>query len=254
VQDALHSLPVTTDTVAALLTPPAPAAASVGEPTPRGKGRKRDAAAEAPRPAAGADEAEWLARATVALETAQAHDALATAPALLQPLSRLLVWLQEVPATSPLGARRRCVPTVGIRLTRGSWFPTEAGAEYARQVALQGALTIVSALAADTPRAIASLDVDAVVQVIRSTLLAPACCCMMLGLSARTASTNPQTTGSALLLLGAVARVAPQRAVQHAMAIFTLMGASLVRSDSNYTFEVIEKVQQFPVPRSPSPR
>lgn len=56
-------------------------------------------------------------------------------------------------------------------------------------------------------------------------------------------SSNPQTVGGALLLLSAVARVVPDRAVKHAMSVFTLMGTSLLRNDSNFTFGVIEKVR-----------
>ena len=55
-------------------------------------------------------------------------------------------------------------------------------------------------------------------------------------------SSNPQTVGGALLLLSAIARLVPEKALQHAMAVFTLMGTSLLRNDSNFTFGVIEKV------------
>eukprot|EP00698_Gefionella_okellyi_P019833 TRINITY_DN6145_c0_g1_i1.p1 TRINITY_DN6145_c0_g1~~TRINITY_DN6145_c0_g1_i1.p1 ORF type:complete len:1374 (-),score=306.25 TRINITY_DN6145_c0_g1_i1:2899-7020(-) len=61
-------------------------------------------------------------------------------------------------------------------------------------------------------------------------------------------SKNPETTTQALLLLGTVARLFPQQAIQHAMTIFSFMSDSMMKQDSNYVFHVIEQTIMAVVP------
>lgn len=56
-------------------------------------------------------------------------------------------------------------------------------------------------------------------------------------------ATNPQTSHHALQLLSEVARLFPEQAVKHAMTVFTFMGDSVVRQDSNHSFQVIDQVR-----------
>ncbi|XP_071318828.1 HEAT repeat-containing protein 1 isoform X2 [Trachinotus anak] len=62
------------------------------------------------------------------------------------------------------------------------------------------------------------------------------------------ASDMPQTHHQALLLLGTVAAIFPEKVLHNIMPIFTFMGASIMRMDDAYSFRVIDKTVQMVVP------
>ncbi|XP_043915044.1 HEAT repeat-containing protein 1 isoform X2 [Protopterus annectens] len=61
-------------------------------------------------------------------------------------------------------------------------------------------------------------------------------------------SNMPQTHHHALLLLGAVAGIFPEKVLHNIMPIFTFMGASVMRLDDMYSFQVISKTVQTVIP------
>ncbi|XP_065486544.1 HEAT repeat-containing protein 1 isoform X1 [Caloenas nicobarica] len=61
-------------------------------------------------------------------------------------------------------------------------------------------------------------------------------------------SKMPQTHHHALLLLGAVAVMFPDKVLHNIMPIFTFMGANVLRLDDTYTFQVINKTVQMVIP------
>ncbi|OCT77815.1 HEAT repeat-containing protein 1 isoform X1 [Xenopus laevis] len=61
-------------------------------------------------------------------------------------------------------------------------------------------------------------------------------------------SEMPQTHHHALLLLGAAAGIFPDKVLHNIMPIFTFMGASVMRLDDNYSFQVISKTVQTVIP------
>ncbi|KAJ2455315.1 snoRNA-binding rRNA-processing protein utp10 [Coemansia sp. RSA 2336] len=62
------------------------------------------------------------------------------------------------------------------------------------------------------------------------------------------ASSSPQTHNQALQLLAAVAVQHPDAVLHHVMAIFTFMGANVVRQDDAYSFHVIQQTLARVVP------
>lgn len=58
----------------------------------------------------------------------------------------------------------------------------------------------------------------------------------------------PQTHHHALLLLGAVAGIFPEKVLHNIMPIFTFMGANIMRLDDAYSFQVINKTVQTVIP------
>ncbi|KAM9316162.1 HEAT repeat-containing protein 1 [Gastrophryne carolinensis] len=61
-------------------------------------------------------------------------------------------------------------------------------------------------------------------------------------------SEMPQTHHHALLLLGAAAGIFPDKVLHNIMPIFTFMGASVMRLDDSYSFQVISKTVQTVIP------
>ncbi|KAM4770910.1 HEAT repeat-containing protein 1 [Rhinophrynus dorsalis] len=61
-------------------------------------------------------------------------------------------------------------------------------------------------------------------------------------------SEMPQTHHHALLLLGAAAEIFPDKVLHNIMPIFTFMGASVMRLDDTYSFQVISKTVQTVIP------
>uniref|UniRef100_A0A1A8FHP8 Family with sequence similarity 193, member B n=1 Tax=Nothobranchius korthausae TaxID=1143690 RepID=A0A1A8FHP8_9TELE len=107
--------------------------------------------------------------------------------------------------------------------------------EYTKQLLLSCLLNICSRLSPDggpVPADVLDEDkfsVELVVQCIR-------------------ASDMPQTHHHALLLLGAVAAIFPEKVLHNIMPIFTFMGANIMRLDDVYSFRVIEKTLQMVIP------
>ncbi|KAM9838096.1 HEAT repeat-containing protein 1 [Aulostomus maculatus] len=62
------------------------------------------------------------------------------------------------------------------------------------------------------------------------------------------ASDVPQTHHHALLLLGTVATIFPEKVLHNIMPIFTFMGANIMRLDDAYSFRVIDKTVQMVIP------
>lgn len=61
-------------------------------------------------------------------------------------------------------------------------------------------------------------------------------------------SEMPQTHHHALLLLGALAGIFPEKVLHNIMPIFTFMGANIMRLDDTYSFQVINKTVQAVIP------
>ncbi|KAJ2379870.1 snoRNA-binding rRNA-processing protein utp10, partial [Coemansia sp. RSA 2559] len=61
-------------------------------------------------------------------------------------------------------------------------------------------------------------------------------------------STSPQTHNQTLLLLAAVATQHPEIVLHHVMAIFTFMGANVMRQDDEYSFHVIQQTLEKVIP------
>ncbi|XP_031436234.1 HEAT repeat-containing protein 1 [Clupea harengus] len=61
-------------------------------------------------------------------------------------------------------------------------------------------------------------------------------------------SDMPQTHHHALLLLGTVAGIFPEKVLHNIMPIFTFMGANIMRLDDAYSFQVINKTVQAVIP------
>ncbi|KAG1960415.1 ARM repeat superfamily protein [Pimephales promelas] len=61
-------------------------------------------------------------------------------------------------------------------------------------------------------------------------------------------SNMPQTHHHALLLLGALAGIFPEKVLHNIMPIFTFMGANIMRLDDAYSFQVINKTVQAVIP------
>uniref|UniRef100_A0AAR2KKV6 HEAT repeat-containing protein 1 n=1 Tax=Pygocentrus nattereri TaxID=42514 RepID=A0AAR2KKV6_PYGNA len=61
-------------------------------------------------------------------------------------------------------------------------------------------------------------------------------------------SSMPQTHHHALLLLGTVAGIFPEKVLHNIMPIFTFMGANIMRLDDTYSFQVISRTVQTVIP------
>uniref|UniRef100_A0A673MTJ6 HEAT repeat-containing protein 1 n=1 Tax=Sinocyclocheilus rhinocerous TaxID=307959 RepID=A0A673MTJ6_9TELE len=61
-------------------------------------------------------------------------------------------------------------------------------------------------------------------------------------------SDMPQTHHNALLLLGALAGIFPEKVLHNIMPIFTFMGSNIMRLDDTYSFQVINKTVQAVIP------
>ncbi|XP_026078718.1 HEAT repeat-containing protein 1 [Carassius auratus] len=61
-------------------------------------------------------------------------------------------------------------------------------------------------------------------------------------------SDTPQTHHHALLLLGALAGIFPEKVLHNIMPIFTFMGSNIMRLDDTYSFQVINKTVQAVIP------
>uniref|UniRef100_A0A8C5C3K9 HEAT repeat-containing protein 1 n=1 Tax=Gadus morhua TaxID=8049 RepID=A0A8C5C3K9_GADMO len=111
----------------------------------------------------------------------------------------------------------------------------QANVEYTRQLLLSCLLNVCQKLSPDgEPVATDILEedkfnVELVVQCVR-------------------VSDMPQTHHHALLLLGTVASMFPEKVLHNIMPIFTFMGANIMRLDDSYSFQVINKTVQTVIP------
>ncbi|NXB80217.1 HEAT1 protein, partial [Donacobius atricapilla] len=111
----------------------------------------------------------------------------------------------------------------------------EENMEYTKQLILSCLLNICQKLSSDGSKVPADtldkekFNVELIVQCIRISKM-------------------PQTHHHALLLLGAVAGMFPDKVLHNIMPIFTFMGANVLRLDDTYTFQVINKTVQMVIP------
>ncbi|CAN8203833.1 unnamed protein product [Coccothraustes coccothraustes] len=111
----------------------------------------------------------------------------------------------------------------------------EENMEYTKQLILSCLLNICQKLSSDGSKVPADIldkekfSVELIVQCIRISKM-------------------PQTHHHALLLLGAVAGIFPDKVLHNIMPIFTFMGANVLRLDDTYTFQVINKTVQMVIP------
>ncbi|NWY54576.1 HEAT1 protein, partial [Chionis minor] len=111
----------------------------------------------------------------------------------------------------------------------------EENMEYTKQLILSCLLNICQKLSSDGSKIPADtldkekFNVEVIVQCIRTSKM-------------------PQTHHHALLLLGAVAGMFPDKVLHNIMPIFTFMGANVLRLDDTYTFQVINKTVQMVIP------
>uniref|UniRef100_A0A8C3XZW2 HEAT repeat-containing protein 1 n=1 Tax=Catharus ustulatus TaxID=91951 RepID=A0A8C3XZW2_CATUS len=111
----------------------------------------------------------------------------------------------------------------------------EENMEYTKQLILSCLLNICQKLSSDGSKVPAVIldkekfNVELIVQCIRISKM-------------------PQTHHHALLLLGAVAGMFPDKVLHNIMPIFTFMGANVLRLDDTYTFQVINKTVQMVIP------
>ena len=63
-----------------------------------------------------------------------------------------------------------------------------------------------------------------------------------------TASTNPQTSHQALLLLAQLGPLVPDQLVHNVMPIFTFMGANVLQRDDAYSLRVVDRTLESIVP------
>ncbi|NXW33143.1 HEAT1 protein, partial [Phaetusa simplex] len=111
----------------------------------------------------------------------------------------------------------------------------EENMEYTKQLILSCLLNICQKLTSDGSKIPADtldkekFNVELIVQCIRISKM-------------------PQTHHHALLLLGAVAGMFPDKVLHNIMPIFTFMGANVLRLDDTYTFQVINKTVQMVIP------
>ncbi|XP_057876987.1 HEAT repeat-containing protein 1 [Melospiza georgiana] len=111
----------------------------------------------------------------------------------------------------------------------------EENMEYTKQLILSCLLNICQKLSSDGSKVPADIldkekfSVELIVRCIRYSKM-------------------PQTHHHALLLLGAVAGIFPDKVLHNIMPIFTFMGANVLRLDDTYTFQVINKTVQMVIP------
>ncbi|XP_037024057.2 HEAT repeat-containing protein 1 [Artibeus jamaicensis] len=113
--------------------------------------------------------------------------------------------------------------------------PEQGNLEYTKQLILSCLLNICQKLSPDGGRIPKDVldeekfNVELIVQCIR-------------------VSEMPQTHHHALLLLGTVAGIFPDKVLHNIMSIFTFMGASVMRLDDTYSFQVINKTVKMVIP------
>ncbi|XP_035467973.1 HEAT repeat-containing protein 1 [Scophthalmus maximus] len=153
------------------------------------------------------------------------------------PWQRVTLILELLQHKKKLKRAQALVPVLFSLLSR-SLEPCageHANMEYTKQLLLSCLLNVCNRLTAEGgAKGSDVLDeekfsVELVVQVIR-------------------ASDTPQTHHHALLLLGAVASIFPDKVLHNIMPIFTFMGANILRLDDAYSFRVIDKTVQMVIP------
>uniref|UniRef100_UPI003AB09606 HEAT repeat-containing protein 1 n=1 Tax=Centroberyx gerrardi TaxID=166262 RepID=UPI003AB09606 len=153
------------------------------------------------------------------------------------PWQRVTLILELLQHKKKLKRAQMLVPALFSLLNRSlePGAAEQGNMEYTKQLLLSCLLNVCQKLSPDGgPVAADVLDedkfnVELVVQCVR-------------------VSEMPQTHHHALLLLGAVAGIFPEKVLHNIMPIFTFMGASIMRLDDAYSFQVINKTVQTVIP------
>ncbi|NXV27135.1 HEAT1 protein, partial [Rissa tridactyla] len=150
---------------------------------------------------------------------------------------RVMLILELLQHKKKLRRPQALVPTLFNLLSRclEPMASEEENMEYTKQLILSCLLNICQKLSSDGSKIPADtldkekFNVEVIVQCIRISKM-------------------PQTHHHALLLLGAVAGMFPDKVLHNIMPIFTFMGANVLRLDDTYTFQVINKTVQMVIP------
>uniref|UniRef100_A0A673TNR9 HEAT repeat-containing protein 1 n=1 Tax=Suricata suricatta TaxID=37032 RepID=A0A673TNR9_SURSU len=150
---------------------------------------------------------------------------------------RVTLILELLQHKKKLKSPQILIPTLFNLLSRSlEPLPLEQGnMEYTKQLILSCLLNICQKLSPEggkIPKDILDeekFNVELIVQCIR-------------------VSEMPQTHHHALLLLGTVAGIFPDKVLHNIMSIFTFMGASVMRLDDTYSFQVINKTVKMVIP------
>ncbi|KAJ1898000.1 snoRNA-binding rRNA-processing protein utp10, partial [Coemansia sp. IMI 209127] len=157
------------------------------------------------------------------LEYVQCSPQLSTEPLLVPSLFALLsVFVTDLSPSSSAGASHLFSADMAA--------PKQVSLEYIMQLVLTMLTRVVDeANTAGTSISESVIRVDVIIQAIRT-------------------STSPQTHNQTLLLLAAVATQHPEIVLHHVMAIFTFMGANVMRQDDEYSFHVIQQTLEKVIP------
>lgn len=148
---------------------------------------------------------------------------------------RVTLILELLQFKKKLQRAQTLVPVLFSLLARSQEPRSEDNMEYTKQLLLSCLLNICNRLTAEGGAKAAELleeeqfSVELVVQCVRT-------------------SDVPQTHHHALLLLGAVAVIFPEKVLHNIMPIFTFMGANVLRLDDVYSFRVIENTLHTVIP------
>ncbi|XP_062066669.1 HEAT repeat-containing protein 1 [Lepus europaeus] len=150
---------------------------------------------------------------------------------------RVTLILELLQHKKKLKSPQILVPTLFNLLSRClEPLPLEQGnMEYTKQLILSCLLNICQKLSPDggkIPKDVVDeekFNVELIVQCIRL-------------------SEMPQTHHHALLLLGTIAGIFPDKVLHNIMSIFTFMGANVMRLDDTYSFQVISKTVKMVIP------
>ncbi|KAG9484188.1 hypothetical protein GDO78_009869 [Eleutherodactylus coqui] len=151
--------------------------------------------------------------------------------------SRSTLILELLQHKKKLKEPQHLVPTLFYLLLRSlePSNPEQGNVEYTKQLILSCLLNICQKVSLDNEKDAKEIldeekfNVELIVQCIRT-------------------SEMPQTHHHALLLLGAAAGIFPDKVLHNIMPIFTFMGASVMRLDDSYSFQVISKTVQTVIP------
>lgn len=150
---------------------------------------------------------------------------------------RVTLILELLQHKKKLKSPQILIPTLFNLLSRClEPLPLEQGnMEYTKQLILSCLLNICQKLSPDggkIPKDVVDeekFNVELIVQCIRL-------------------SEMPQTHHHALLLLGTIAGIFPDKVLHNIMSIFTFMGANVMRLDDTYSFQVISKTVKMVIP------
>ncbi|XP_034049132.1 HEAT repeat-containing protein 1 isoform X2 [Thalassophryne amazonica] len=143
------------------------------------------------------------------------------------PWQRVNLILELVQHKKKLKRAELLVPVLFSLLSR-SLESDDRDLEYSKQLLLSCLLNICNKVSPDVLDE-DKFSVELVVQCIRT-------------------SDTPQTHHQALLLLGVMATIFPEKVLHNIMSIFTFMGASVLRLDDAYSFRVIDRTVQMVIP------